>query len=344
MSELQFALTSEGTSGQSGFTLSLNSVELKMPILGAHQSIAGGIYRACEIAQECGCDCVQIFTSSPSQWSIKRVSPTDRTSLQSDALLTKNNNQWRAKEITADEATRFKQALQLAGLSHPLSHDSYLINLAAPDDELWKKSIDAFIIELRRADQLGIPYVVTHPGSFTSSSEAVGLQRIVMALNEVHRQTPEVKAVTLLENTAGQGSNLGHRFEHLAAIIAGVQSPERVAVCIDTCHTFAAGYPISTEKDYKNTMKELDRIVGIKLVKAIHLNDSKRELGSRVDRHEHIGKGHIGLEGFRLLLNDPRFKKVPMYLETPKEEDGISKGIELDRMNLATLRSLVSSQ
>ncbi|HEV2972976.1 MAG TPA: deoxyribonuclease IV [Pirellulales bacterium] len=288
-----------------------------MPILGAHQSIAGGYYRAAEIARQCGCDAVQVFT--------------------------KNNNQWRAKEITDDDVARFRAGMEEAKLAHPLSHDSYLINLAAPDEELWRKSVEAYIVELQRAERLGIPYVVTHPGSYTSSSEDAGLARIVQALDEVHRQTRGLCVKTLLENTAGQGTNLGWQFEQLATILAGVKDPDRIGVCIDTCHLFAAGYPLGTPKEYKATFKQLDNLVGLKLVKAFHLNDSKRELGSRVDRHEHIGKGHLGLDAFRLLLNDPRFQKIPMYLETPKEADGENRGIELDSMNLATLRGLVES-
>lgn len=286
-----------------------------MPILGAHQSIAGGYYRAAEIAAQCGCDCVQLFT--------------------------KNNNQWRAKEIIDDDVARFQAALKAANVKHPLSHDSYLINLAAPDAELWTKSLEAFVVELQRAEKLGIPFVVTHPGSYTSSSEEAGLKRIIEALDEVHAQTRGLKVVTLLENTAGQGTNLGWRFEHLATVLDGVRDPERVAVCIDTCHLWAAGYAFASAKQYKAVFAEFDKLIGRKLIKAIHLNDSKRELGSRVDRHEHIGQGHIGLDGFRLLLNDPRFQKTPMYLETPKEADGEPRGVELDRMNLATLRGLV---
>jgi deoxyribonuclease-4 len=286
-----------------------------MPILGAHQSIAGGYYRAAELARQCGCDCVQLFS--------------------------KNNNQWRAKELTDDDAARFQAALREAKLTHPLVHDSYLINLAAPDEQLWQRSVEAYAIELRRAAWLGIPYAVTHPGSFTTSSEEVGIARIVKALDEVHGQTRGLQVKTLLENTAGQGSNLGWQFEHLAAILDSVKDPDRIGVCIDTCHLFAAGYPISTTKDYKATMRKLDTIVGLKLVKAIHLNDSKREFGSRVDRHEHIGQGKIGLDAFRMLLNDPRFQQTPMYLETPKEEGGYNQGLKLDAMNLATLRGLI---
>jgi len=286
-----------------------------MAILGAHQSIAGGYYRSAEIARQCGCDCVQLFT--------------------------KNNNQWRAKELTDDDAVRFQAALREAKVLHPLSHDSYLINLAAPDETLWRRSLEAFIVELQRAERLGIPYVVTHPGSFTSSSEEAGLKRIIQALDETHRQTRGLRVRTLLENTAGQGTNLGWRFEHLAEILGGVKDPDRIGICIDTCHVFAAGYPLATPKQYKATFRELDKLVGLKLIKAFHLNDSKRELGSRVDRHEHIGKGQLGLEPFRFLLNDARFKKIPMYLETPKEADGENRGLELDTMNLATLRGLV---
>ena len=286
-----------------------------MPILGAHQSIAGGYYRAAEIARQCGCDCVQLFT--------------------------KNNNQWRAKELTDDDAVRFQAALREAKVLHPLSHDSYLINLAAPDEALWRRSLEAFIIELQRAERLGIPYVVTHPGSYTSSSEQAGLKRIVQALDETHRQTRGLQVRTLLENTAGQGTNLGWRFEHLAEIIGSVKDPDRLGICIDTCHVFAAGYPLATQKQYKATFRDLDKLVGLKLIKAFHLNDSKRELGSRVDRHEHIGKGQLGLEPFRFMLNDSRFKKIPMYLETPKEANGENRGLELDAMNLKTLRGLV---
>ncbi len=220
-----------------------------------------------------------------------------------------------------------------------MSHDSYLINLGSPDAELWKKSIDAFVVELQRAELLGIPYVVMHPGSYTTSTEAQGIKRIVSALNEVHQQTKGIGAKCLLENTAGQGSNLGWKFEHLAAILEGVKDPERLGgVCIDTCHLFAAGHAIGTKKEYLATMRALDRAVGLARVKAFHLNDSKARFGSRVDRHAHIGRGEIGIEAFRLLLNDRRFRRVPMYLETRK---GVEKGVDLDVINLKTLRRLV---
>jgi deoxyribonuclease-4 len=284
-----------------------------MPIIGAHQSIAGGYYKSVEIAHRLKCDCVQLFT--------------------------KNNNQWRAKELTDEDVRLFQTRLQELGVTHPLAHDSYLINLASPDPSLWKKSVDSFVMEVLRADRLGIPYLVTHPGAYTTSSEEVGIAAVVQALDETHRQTRGVKTKVLLETTAGQGSCLGCKFEHLAEMIAGVQDPDRLGVCVDTCHIFAAGYPISTDKDYKATMRALDKTVGLKLVRAFHLNDSVKPLGSRVDRHAHIGRGMIGKEGFRLLLNDRRFQKVPMYLETPKGEE---KGKNLDAINLRTLRRLVA--
>jgi len=283
-----------------------------MAILGAHMSIAGGYYKAVEVARRCGCDCVQVFT--------------------------KNNNQWRAKAISDEEASRFKSTLAELKIAHPIAHDSYLINMASPVDELWQRSLEAFIVELQRADQLGIPYVVTHPGASTTSSEEEGLRRVILALDEVHAQTRGVTSRCLLETTAGQGSTLGWKFEHLATIMDGVKDPDRLGVCVDTCHIFAAGYPLGTEKEFKATFKALDKSVGCKSVKAFHLNDSKRELGSRVDRHDHIGEGKLGIEPFRFLMNDSRFRKTPMYLETPKGE---KDGVELDVLNLARLRGLI---
>jgi len=283
-----------------------------MAILGAHMSIAGGYYRAVDTAAECGCDCVQLFT--------------------------KNNNQWRAKPITQDDVDRFQAALKAHGIKHPIAHDSYLINLASPDAALWKRSLEAFIVELQRADRLGIPYVVIHPGAYTTTSEAAGLKRIIRAIDRAHAKTRGITAQCLLETTAGQGTNLGWRFEHLAAILDGVKNPDRLGVCFDTCHVFAAGYPLATAKQYRATMNEFDALIGLKRIKAFHLNDSKRELGSRVDRHEHIGRGHLGLEPFRRLLGDRRFRKTPMYLETPK---GTEDGRSLDVINLETLRALL---
>lgn len=276
-------------------------------------SIAGGYYKAVNAAAELGMATVQVFT--------------------------KNNNQWRAKPISEEEAAQFAKTLAEHKIRHPLSHSSYLINLAAPDDELWRKSIDAMVVELERAQQLGIPYVVMHPGAYTTSCEEAGLERIAAALDEIHARIPKAKSKVLLENTAGQGSCLGCDFQHLATIIDKVKAADRLGVCIDTCHAFAAGYALIEKRDYTKTFAELDRLVGLDRVKAFHLNDSKRELGSRVDRHEHIGLGHLGLEPFRHLLNDKRFREIPMYLETAKETN--EDGEEWDAVNLRTLRSLV---
>lgn len=283
-----------------------------MAILGAHMSIAGGYYKAVEAARRVGCDCVQLFT--------------------------KNNNQWRAKELTDDDVARFQAALAETGITHPIAHDSYLINLASPDRALWKKSVEAFVVEMRRAERLGIPFVVTHPGAFTTSSEAAGIASVARALDEVHRQTRGMRARCLLETTAGQGSCLGWRFEQLAAMLDGVRDPDRLGVCFDTCHVFAAGHAMGTEKEYKATMRALNKTVGVKQVRAFHLNDSVKPLGSRVDRHAHIGRGQMGKAPFRFLLGDRRFRKVPMYLETPKGEE---KGKDLDEINLRTLRGLI---
>ncbi len=283
-----------------------------MSILGAHMSIAGGYFRAVEAAASEGCDCVQIFT--------------------------KNNNQWRAKPLINEDIERFSETLTRLGITHPISHDSYLINLASPEAILWKKSVDALVVELDRASRLQIPYVVAHPGAYTSSSEAAGIKQIARGIDEVHRQTKKLSAEILLETTAGQGSNLGWQFEQLGAILEKVKNPDIVGICFDTCHVFAAGYAMEAEKEYRATMRKLDRAVGLKKVLAFHLNDSKTPLGSRVDRHENIGKGHLGLAPFRHLVNDRRFKKIPMYLETPKGPRGNSTW---DKANLRALRKLI---
>ncbi len=284
------------------------------PILGAHMSMAGGFDKAIERGHEVGCHCVQVFT--------------------------KNNNQWQAKELTDSMVTALDEARAQYQIEHVIAHSSYLINLASPDRELWKKSIDAFVVELQRAERLRIPYVVLHPGAYTTSTEKSGLRRVVRALNEVHRQTRDTTAQCLLENTAGQGTCLGCRFEHLATVLDGVKDPERLGICFDTCHAFAAGYPLQTKQEYLATMRSLQQLVGLDRVKAFHLNDSKRELGARVDRHEHIGKGHLGPQPFSHLLNDRRFRNVPMYLETPKGEDPKTKK-PWDVVNLRRLRRLI---
>lgn len=276
-------------------------------------SIAGGYYKAIEQAAALGMTTCQLFT--------------------------KNNNQWRAKPLASSEVDDFQRVLRETGVSHPCAHDSYLINLASPDDALWDKSLEAFVVELERAEALGLIGVVMHPGSYVASSEEAGLARIVAALDKVHRRTAGFKTWTLLETTAGQGTNLGHRFEHLAWILERAETSERMGVCVDTCHIFAAGYPIVAAEDYAATFREFDRIIGLDRIRAFHLNDSVKDLGSRVDRHAKIGEGKLGLAPFRHLLNDARFAHIPMYMETPKGEDG---GESLDSINLRTLRSLIA--
>jgi deoxyribonuclease-4 len=276
-------------------------------------SIAGGYFKAADAAAALGMETVQLFT--------------------------KNNNQWKGKPLSADDVRLFREALERGGLKKPCAHNSYLINLASPDDALWRKSVDASVDELQRAEALGLDGVVMHPGSYVTSSEDAGLQRIIHGLDEVHRRCPKFRTQFWLETTAGQGSSLGCRFEHLAAILNGVEQPERLGVCIDSCHIFAAGYSLQSPEEYAATMAEFDRLVGLGRVRAFHLNDSKKPLGSRVDRHEHIGEGCLGLEPFRHILNDPRFAALPMYLETNKGE---RDGEDLDAINLRTLKGLIS--
>ena len=282
------------------------------PLLGAHMSIAGGYYKAVEAAAALGMDCVQIFS--------------------------KNNSQWKAKPITDDDVQAFQGTLKATGVKAPVAHVSYLINLGSPDEELWQKSLDAFVHEIERAEQLGTFGVIMHPGACVGASEADTVAKIILALDEAHRRTRGYRTLTLLETTAGQGSCLGHRFEHLEAILNTSAAPERMGVCVDTCHIFAAGYPLKTPAEYKATMSEFDQVIGLSRIKAFHLNDSLKKQGSRVDRHAHIGRGELGLEPFRHVLNDPRFAGLPMYLETRK---GTEDGEDLDAINLRTLRGLV---
>jgi deoxyribonuclease-4 len=282
------------------------------PPIGAHMSIAGGYHHSVHAAHRAGCDTVQLFT--------------------------KNNNQWRARELTHEEVWRFAQSLRETGIDYPVAHDCYLINPASPDPALWQKSLNALSIEIARGEALGLRYLIIHPGSHLESSVEQGLRRAAQAIDEAHAQNSGARIEVLLEITAGQGSNLGHRVEHLERIFELVREPHRLGVCFDTCHAFAAGYALGTPGEYEATMRALDRTVGLRRIKAFHLNDSKRELGSRVDRHAHIGRGRMGLEPFRLLLNDPRFASIPMYLETPKEREN---GEDMDVINLRTLRELV---
>ena len=283
----------------------------KMPLFGAHMSIAGGYFKALLAAQSHGCETVQLFT--------------------------KNNNQWHGKELSEEDIRQFRQTLRETGLISPVAHASYLINLASPAKELHRRSVDAFVVEVERAEALGLSYLVMHPGAATDGDEKAGLLRVAQALDEVHARCPRFKVRVLLETTAGQGTSLGHRFEHLGEILAKVKKPDRLGVCLDTCHVFAAGYALAPEKEYRATFRQFDRLVGLKNLKAFHVNDSLKPQGSRVDRHAHIGKGHMGLEPFRLLVNDQRFRRHVMILETPKEGPN---GEDMDVVNLATLRRL----
>jgi deoxyribonuclease-4 len=281
-----------------------------MPLFGAHLSIAGGLPNAIAAAVELECGTVQIFT--------------------------KNASQWAAKPLAASEVDTFAKALKRSKLRHATAHDSYLINLAAPGDELWHKSIDAFTIEIERAEALGLSYLVTHPGAHVGSGEQAGLARIAAALDEAHRRTAGAKVKVLLEATAGQGSTLGHRFEHLAFLLEHARESARLGVCVDTCHIFAAGYPIHTPEGYAATFEEFDDRIGLRRIGVFHVNDSLKGLGCRVDRHAGLGLGLIGEDCFRRLVNDVRFAKLPMILETPKED---AEGAPMDPVNLGKLRS-----
>jgi deoxyribonuclease IV len=285
-----------------------------MSLLGAHMSIAGGYYKAVDAAAAFGMATVQIFT--------------------------KNNNQWRAKEISDEDVRLFRTSIQQQKIVHPVSHACYLINLASPDPLLRQKSIDAMVIELQRAERLCIPHVVVHPGASVTASEAEGIALAAASVDEIHRRLPKSRTRIALELTAGQGTCLGCSLPQLAAIIGQVQKGDRVGVCVDTCHAFAVGVDLADRKSYLAFWRQFDALLGLPRLVALHLNDSKRELGSRVDRHEHIGHGKIGLAGFRNVLKDKRLRDVPMYLETPK---GDHNGESWDVINLRTLRELAKS-
>jgi deoxyribonuclease IV len=278
--------------------------------LGAHMSIAGGLPRAIERGVSIGCDAIQIFL--------------------------KNNMQWTGRPLANEEAYQFRSQQSESSIGLVFAHSCYLINLAAPVERLRARSVAALTDEVRRADLLGVPFIVMHPGAHTSGDETAGLRRVARSLDEVLAATSDSRVKIALETTAGQGTCLGHRFEHLAGIIQLVGDASRLAVCVDTCHIFAAGYDIRTARAYEKTMTQLDRIIGRERVIAFHLNDSKTPLNSRVDRHEHIGKGHLGLAAFRCVLRDPRWDGLPMVLETPKSAD-----LHEDVENLRVLRRLL---
>jgi deoxyribonuclease IV len=289
-----------------------------MPLFGAHLSVAGGLYKAVDSAVALTMDTVQIFTHSPSQWVVKG-----------------SGTKWAGTALAEADVTAFRAAVAKAKFPVTVAHDSYLINLAAPGEELFEKSIAAFINEIERAEQLGLTYLVTHPGAHVGSGEEAGLQRVIVALNRVLTQTRGAKVMVLLETTAGQGTTLGWSFGHLQTLLNGVAEPERLGVCLDTCHIFAAGYGIATKPEYDATMEEFEHLIGLDRIKLFHVNDSVKGLGSRVDRHAGLGEGMIGAEAFKFLVNDPNFADRPMILETPKEN---ADGDEMDPVNLARLR------
>jgi len=281
-------------------------------LLGAHMSIRGGVSMAIERARSIRCTAMQMFV--------------------------KNNMQWFARPLTSEEIRAFLNHVQRGELLSMFAHANYLINLAATNPQFHANSIRALAEELVRADQLELPFLVLHPGAHLGAGEEAGLKKIADSVDEVFRKIPKVKTKIALEITAGQGSCIGHRFEHLAHIIANVREPERLRVCLDTAHLFAAGYDIGSESGVKKTFHQFDGAIGRNRLVAIHVNDSKTGFGSRVDRHEHIGKGRIGLDAFRFIMRSPRFNKIPKVLETPKGKD-----LAEDVMNLKTLRGLTNT-
>jgi deoxyribonuclease-4 len=290
------------------------------PRLGAHMSVAGGLPRAVDRAVMHGCAAFQIFA--------------------------KNANQWRGRTLPSEEIEAFRAKVNAARLAPVVSHASYLINLASPNAGLRRQSVEAMTDELDRAEALGLLGVVVHPGCYTDGNPAHGLALIAEALAELLRERRRGKAMVILEHTAGQGTALGATFEELATIIDAMNGHRRVGVSLDTCHLLAAGYDISSPEGYAATFRQFGQLVGFDRLKVLHVNDSKRPLGSRVDRHTHIGKGCLGLEPFRRLVNDGRFRGLPMLLETPKAQARARGAIEvdpLDAQNLATLRALIDT-
>jgi deoxyribonuclease IV len=280
-------------------------------LLGAHMSIRGGVSMAIERARSIRCTAMQMFV--------------------------KNNMQWFARALTREEIRAFLNHAQRGELLSAFGHANYLINLAATNPLFHTNSIRALAEELVRADQLELPFLVLHPGAHLGAGEEAGLKKIIDSVDEVFRKISKVKTKIALEITAGQGSCIGHRFEHLAHIIVNVREPERLRVCLDTAHLFAAGYDIGSEPGARKTFREFDRVIGRSRLVAIHVNDSKTGRGSRVDRHEHIGKGRVGLDAFRFIMRSPRFSKIPKVLETPKGKD-----LAEDVINLKTLRRLAA--
>ena len=284
-----------------------------MPLLGAHMSIAGGLHLAFARIREVQGEALQIFLG--------------------------NQRQWQTVPLTSQMVEDFRQQWKENDCMPVAAHDSYLINLAAPDPTTLERSVAAFADELQRAATLEIPFLITHPGSHRGEGVEAGLERFVENMDRAITRSKTSTVMVLIENTAGQGTNLGSTFEEISFIISESQYADGLGVCFDTSHAFAAGYDIRTRVTYEDTLSKFDQIVGLERLKFFHINDSKRPLDSRVDRHEHIGEGEIGLVGFRLLLNDPRFRQHPMVLETPKGKD-----LKEDKKNLKVLRSLIAKE
>jgi len=280
---------------------------------GSHLSVAGGFENAFIKAVEVGCDCLQIFV--------------------------KNQKQWQAKPLTDEVIRNYKSAQRETKIKPVIAHASYLINLASPDAALHAKSVRAVIDELQRCEALGVRGLVLHPGAHMGEGVEAGIERIAAGLDEIHAAAAGFKGKVLLETTAGQGTSIGCEIEHLGAIISRVADADRLGVCLDTCHLFAAGYDLRDADEYDRTIKLLRNQVTLRRIKCIHVNDSKGACDSRIDRHEHIGQGKIGVTGFRNLVNDPRLAKIPRILETPKGEN--ESGVEHDVVNLRKLRKLI---
>lgn len=283
-----------------------------MVLLGAHMSTSGGLSTAFDRGAQVGITTMQIFT--------------------------KNQNRWQQKPTPPEEIGLWQQKQAATGIAPVVSHAAYLLNLGTPNDEIWDKSVAALADELTRAEELGLLGVVFHPGAHMGSGEDAGIARIVKGINAAHARTPGYKTLTLVEGTAGQGTALGYRFEHLQAMLHGVAEPKRLAFCLDTCHLFVAGYDLRTAQAYADTMGQFDELCGIERLKCFHFNDAKKPLGSRVDRHDHIGTGQIGLDAFGFILNDVRLGQVPKILETEKSDD-----MHEDVTNLQALRGLIHS-
>lgn len=279
-------------------------------LLGAHTSTAGGVSKAIVLAEKLGFTAIQIFS--------------------------KNNNRWDAKPLDPNEVEKFKSLWNNSNIDFIVTHDSYLINLCAKSDVNLEKSRNAYIDELERCETLGIKHLNFHPGSHGGQGEDDGLKIVAESLNIAHQKTNGFEVSSMIELTAGQGTNLGYKFEHIAKIIELVDNPERITTCIDTAHVFAAGYNIKNESEYERVILDFDSIIGLNKLKCFHINDSKKELGSRVDRHEHIGQGYIGLEGFRNIMNDERLTHIPKILETPKGKEQLE-----DLENIKVLRGLI---